>query len=778
MDNKENPLIGFVPRDKDNGRTPGGGSSEPPSWTLTGKELINQKEKLTSEITNITNEWEKTDISGLPHTLAVNFIDKAKAKSRQKEIISLFVVGENTGQIGFVGENTLLMKIDQKEKLSSIQDELDEFKKNATPISAVSSINNYQPKPKPIKEEQSYKIVPIDYGDRTLNERAIKVIQDSLEKNKVRNQVVNYGNETSVIKIQKPQKDSLKFIKKLPIRSAGPMEKTTFPFRSLKGNKIKADDLIQYDKKETYPLVGLLDSGVDINDLTLGWVTKGKGSNYLDKDINTSHGTYIATLLIHGDELSGTHDSSIRGCKIVDVPVIPKWSIEGDELVGNIEKAIQKNEKVKVWNLSISLDNEAEEDNFSEFAIALDRIQQKYNVIICKSAGNDGKFPQKKQVGKLSVGAEALRTITVGSINRNSDKINYTKKNYRSPYSRIGPGPADIIKPDVVHYGGDIFAKKSNPKTLSDFDQVSDTSSIDGKNMVHKVGTSFSTPKVAKQLAELTLLTDKNYSNLTIKGLAIHSAQYGDELKGIKLAEKLSTIGYGKPKNARQILYDPSFSSTLILEGEVKKGRRIDIMDFPYPQALIRQHQYVGKIKVTLVYDPILASGQGSEYCQSNLEIKFGTYDKKINGTNFMRQYNPVQRSTPSFNTLLKSNYGKNSMHNNLAFANERLLIKYGNKYHPVKKYTFDLSDLKPGKQKDLSDDRKWFLFLEGHYRNFTEYQAVKEQKDLSIPYSLIITIEDPEKKTNVYDSTIAALDNYNFAHSTLSINNNIHLNN
>ena len=778
MDNKENPLISFVPRPNDNGKTPGGGDTKPPSWTLTGKDLINQKEKLISEVINITNEWEKTDILGLPHTLAVNFIDEAKAKSRQKEIISLFVVGENTGQIGFDGENTLLLKIDQKEKLSSIQDEFKEFKKNATPMSAVKSIDNYQPKTKPVKEEQSYKLVPIDYGDKTLNERAIKVIQDSLEKNKVENQVVSYGNEIPIIKIQKPQKDSLKFVKNLPIRSAKPMEKTTFPFRPLKGNKIQVDNLIQYDKKETYPLVGLLDSGVNINNLTQGWVTKGRGNSYLDNELDTSHGTYVATLLIHGDELGGTHDSSIKGCKIIDVPVVPKWDIDGDELVGNIEKAIQENKQVKVWNLSVSLNDEAEEDNFSEFAIALDRIQKKYNVIICKSAGNDAKFPQKKQVGKLSVGAEALRTITVGSINRNSDKFSYTKKNYRSPYSRIGPGPADIIKPDVVHYGGDIFAKKPNPKSLLDFNRVSDTSSIDGKNMTHKVGTSFSTPKVAKQLAELSLLMEKSYSNLTIKGLAIHSAKYGDELKDIDLDEKLSTIGYGKPKNAKQILYDPSFSSTLILEGEIKKGRRIDMMDFPYPQALIRDHQYIGKIKVTLVYDPILVSGQGSEYCQSNLDIKFGTYDEKVNGTDFMRQYNPVQRSTPSFNTLLKSNYGRNSMQKNLTFANERLLIKYGNKYHPVKKYTFDLADLKPGKQKCLSDDKNWFLFLEGHYRNFTERQAVKEQQDLSIPYSLIITIEDPEKKINVYDSTIATLNNYNFIHSTLSINNNVHLNN
>ena len=52
-------------------------------------------------------------------------------------------------------------------------------------------------------------------------------------------------------------------------------------------------------------------------------------------------------------------------------------------------------EKVKVWNLSVSITRPVVDTKFSDFAIALDSIQDKYNVLICKSAGNCRNFAMK-----------------------------------------------------------------------------------------------------------------------------------------------------------------------------------------------------------------------------------------------------------------------------------------------------------------------------------------------------------------------------------------------
>lgn len=410
------------------------------------------------------------------------------------------------------------------------------------------------------------------------------------------------------------------------------------------------------------------------------------------------------------------------------------------------------------------------------FAAALDQIQKEKGVIICKSAGNDPEFINNGSTGILSVGAESIRAVTVGSLNRNSDRYGYTLKYRPALYSRHGPAPASIVKPDVVHFGGDLFATKPKPTMLKDFDQVSDTGSIDGTQLSHMVGTSFSAPKVAKNIAELDLLTDHHYAPSTLKGLEVHFANYL-EVPPLDVKTRLAYLGYGKPANASDTIFSSDFASTLILQGNLQKGQHLDIMDFPYPKVLIRDGHYIGRIKVTLVYDPILIQNQGTEYCQSNLDIKFGTYDKKQDTTDFLSRFNPVKR-VGSFNTLLDNNYGKQIMKKNLSYAVERTLIKYGQKYHPVKKYAFDLSELRPSLTNNVTKDKHWFLFLEGHYRGYAEKEALRHQKALNIPYSLIITIEDSDHQIPVYGSMIQELEANNFVYSNVVVDNDIHLSN
>jgi len=80
-------------------------------------------------------------------------------------------------------------------------------------------------------------------------------------------------------------------------------------------------------------------------------------------------------------------------------------------------------------------------------------------------------------------------------------------------------------------------------------------------------------------------------------------------------------------------------------------------MDFPMPECLIENGYYTGQIIVTLVYNPILSPSQGPEYCQSNIDIKMGTYDKKVDRDTTRRTIlNPVGRSDPK-NILLERFY-------------------------------------------------------------------------------------------------------------------------
>ena len=136
------------------------------------------------------------------------------------------------------------------------------------------------------------------------------------------------------------------------------------------------------------------------------------------------------------------------------MPNMSKIKVYEDELVENIREAISKNDEIKIWNLSLGTNNEADFYEYSDFAKSLDEIQERYSVLICKSAGNCTNFRVNKPKSRISKSADTVRGLVVGSISKDKISTDLVEKNHPSPFSRIGPGPSHLIKPDVVHIGG------------------------------------------------------------------------------------------------------------------------------------------------------------------------------------------------------------------------------------------------------------------------------------------------------------------------------------
>jgi hypothetical protein len=290
------------------------------------------------------------------------------------------------------------------------------------------------------------------------------------------------------------------------------------------------------------------------------------------------------------------------------------------------------------------------------------------------------------------------------------------------------------------------------------------------------VGTSYSTPRIATLAAGLYQEMAEEFDPLLLKALMVHSASYSELLK-VPNVERVNQVGFGKPQSVRNILYNSPNEATLILRDEISKGEYIDIMDFPMPDCLAEGDYYSGQIIVTLVYNPILDSSQRAEYSQSNIDIKMGTFDmKKDRDTTRRNILNPVGRDG-SKNLLLESAYSKTKMKNNKDdFAlKERLLIQYGDKYYPVKKYAVDLSEMTDANQlKYTTKDRKWYLFLKGLFRDHIEAKALLEETNLSQDFCLMVTIKDPTGTKPVYDQVNQKLDEYNFWHNNIKLYNEV----
>ena len=75
-----------------------------------------------------------------------------------------------------------------------------------------------------------------------------------------------------------------------------------------------------------------------------------------------------------------------------------------------------------------------------------------------------------------------------------------------------------------------------------------------------------------------------------------------------------------------------------------------------------------------------------------------------------------------------------------------------------------------------LGKDKKWFLKIQGLYRDFVETQAKLTGEIISQEFCLIITIKGDEDMS-VYDNVTQNLDYYNFVHNNIKITNKVNIN-
>ena len=147
-----------------------------------------------------------------------------------------------------------------------------------------------------------------------------------------------------------------------------------------------------------------------------------------------------------------------------------------------------------------------------------------------------------------------------------------------SSFSRSGPGIWDVLKPEVVEYGGThAYMKGSDPPRFVTPPEVC-------PNLIRKspegpafacddIGTSFSTPKVTYIASQLEKLFP-NSPALLYRALIAQSARWNDNIDGAD-AEKsvfnLRHIGYGFP-DVERATHNNDYRVTLITPSLMEIG--------------------------------------------------------------------------------------------------------------------------------------------------------------------------------------------------------------
>jgi hypothetical protein len=354
--------------------------------------------------------------------------------------------------------------------------------------------------------------------------------------------------------------------------------------------------------------------------------------------------------------------------------------------------------------------------------------------------------------------------LSVGSIAHRFDAEGDSQIGGRSPFSRVGLGPASTIKPDLVHVGGNLF---------SGVNSFSDT----GYQANVYRGTSFSTPRVSALAATLEHRLNRPFDALLVKALLVHSASYpllpNDEGKSL-----MKEYGFGKPALIDEILFNDPSEFTMIWHPHLQDGVDMQIQDIPFPESLVENGQFIGEITVTVVTNPVLRDSEKSEYCQSDVKVSLQSYDRieyyVLNAAGTPRTYRNSERLVNAQNILTKDRYKSSSFSS--TNIEERTII-CSEEYLPIKKYHVNLEQMRPAhKNSCLNSNRKWCLGIEVTYRDATVTDKSFGNDVGTVDAVIIITIKDPRRMGTVYDECLQALEEHNFAHSDIVVRQNINL--
>lgn len=489
---------------------------------------------------------------------------------------------------------------------------------------------------------------------------------------------------------------------------------------------------------EDCPIVAVVDTGVDQTNSQLApWIVGCE--NYVPEAYRqTDHGTFVSGLLVWGDKLNPDIDSlEAFPCRILDVNILPGKADENGKampcsepiFMQALEEAIRKHHReIKVWNLSLSGNAPVSLSRFSSGAVELDDLQERYNISIVVAAGNYSGTKQlpyprsdyEKETGRITAPGDSVLGITSGSTAHvgSSAGVQYGEP---SPFSRNGPGPNHIIKPDLCHFGGNMQIEA--PKR-----PIGITSTIAGNQLADDIGTSFSTPLISRQLAHIYHTINPVPSPSLARAILTHAARDLRDDKGPRRVPDQDDhyLGFGTPIEVSQTLECKPWMMTMVFEETLRGGVKFIWDDFPYPDCLINENgKFIGEIWMTLAYPPKRGKQWGSEYCETHVSASFGLVKLNKQG---------------------KEEYGSSvpPEHTNKGELYELHQVQKLRKWAPVRTYHRMISEGIRG--------LRWRLMVDMISRH--EFASAPQDQ----PFTLLLTIADPTHTKKVYNEMAVKL--------------------
>lgn len=374
------------------------------------------------------------------------------------------------------------------------------------------------------------------------------------------------------------------------------------------------------------------------------------------------HGTRVAGAVLYGEEVAkaGTPKLPfwIQNARVLDDNNrMPEEVFPAEAMRTAVQRYHFGPRTTRIFNHSINAYGYCRLRYMSSWAAEIDALSTEHDVLIIQSAGNilpTGPMPYPGVKDHLDAGrtypgylyepaarvanpGQSLQALTVGSIAYDTFEAGNwrsfaTEPDYPSAFSRSGPGIWNVIKPEVVEYGGDFIRTNNLPTDVQGGggipaacpELVRSTMFPPGPSADRDAtGTSFATPKVARIAAQLQRLLPAE-PTLLYRALLVQSAQWpawaedvlsqlrapnGQQTQAMRqqllddASQIIRCIGFGIPDETRATV-NTDHRTTFITSSETPiHAGECHIYQVPIPAALRQQaDEYDIRIDVTLSY--------------------------------------------------------------------------------------------------------------------------------------------------------------------------------
>lgn len=393
---------------------------------------------------------------------------------------------------------------------------------------------------------------------------------------------------------------------------------------------------------QSAPIVCVMDSGIQEEHKYLApAIISDESVSLLPNNLNTSdevagggHGTRVTGAVLYPRAIpsDGIYQLPcwIRNMRILDENnCLPEDVYPPKTIAIAVQKYnVESSSPTRIFNHSIGSRRPCEMKHMTSWAAEIDSQSYNNDVLFIQAAGNISTdvisaywqagypYPEylDRELCRISNPAQSLQAITVGSVSatelETDDFVALGNQMEVSSFSRSGPGIWDVLKPEVVEYGGThVYNKGSVPPQLTTPPEVCPElirKSPEGPAFARDdVGTSFSAPKVTYIASQIEKVLPESPA-LLYRALIAQSARWPKNINNVSKEECISTlrhIGYGVP-DVERATHNDEYRITLVTPSPMELGDdEAHIFQVPIPEELSNVGEdYNILVEVTLSY--------------------------------------------------------------------------------------------------------------------------------------------------------------------------------